>query len=479
MLFNSISYLVFFAIVLAVYWSMPGHRMRQWWLLMMSWLFYAAWSPEYLILFMIMTAINWSAGILVDRYRQDHRRAKRILAASIVLNLCNLALFKYLDFFIQSVMGLWNFMASRPMSAPMTEILLPLGISFYTFQFIAYVVDVYRGHHKPVQNLAEFALFNTFFPKLIAGPILRASQFMGQLDSKRSFNIDEFIHGLDLIMIGFFKKVIIADQISLFVDQVFATPGDLGSGTLLLSVYGYAVQIYCDFSGYIDIGRGCAYCLGYELPVNFLRPYLSCNIMEFWRRWNITLSYWLRDYLYIPLGGSRRAPFRTYLNLLITMAIAGLWHGAGWCFLIWGMLHGVALAATRYVHDQVGIPASQPIFKGRFYRTLAVFCTFNLVCLGWVFFRAPDFSTAFNILQGIARLKLYTSTDLSSIGIVSIGLMLAAFATIVALHLSSALITLRQRTAWTITRPVVYFGIIIGVLLIGGRGAQQFIYFQF
>jgi alginate O-acetyltransferase complex protein AlgI len=483
MLFNSVTYLVFFVVVLAGYWSMPRHRMRLGWLLMMSWLFYAAGSPSCLILFLIMIAINWRAGILVGAKRQTHpRAAKGFLIATVVLDLGNLAFFKYLDFLLQSVVGLWSFLSGRTLSAPLTGILLPLGISFYTFQLIAYIVDVYRGNYKPVRNLLEFGLFNTFFPKLLAGPILRASQFIGQLDSKRSFSLAWFMHGLDLIAIGLFKKVIVADQISLFVDQVFAAPDGLGSGVLLLGVYGYAVQIYCDFSGYIDIGRGCAYCLGYELPVNFIFPYFSCNITEFWRRWNITLSYWLRDYLYIPLGGNRRGPYRTYLNLFITMTLGGLWHGAGWCFVVWGMLHGTALAATRFVHEKVGVLHDQPLFKGWFYRILAIVGTFNLVCLGWVFFRAPDFSTAFKILRGIARLKPYTSTDLTGIGIVTIGLLVMALGALVVLHVSSAVakrVNLHQRAPWVIARPFVYFAVIIGVLLVGGRGAQQFIYFQF
>jgi alginate O-acetyltransferase complex protein AlgI len=483
MLFNSITYLVFFMIVLAVYWSMPGHRMRLGWLLMMSCLFYAVGSASYLILFLLMTAINWSAGIMVESKRQVKPKVARgFLIATLVLDLGNLAFFKYLDFLIQSLMGLGSFLSGRALSAPLTGILLPLGISFYTFQLVAYVTDVYRGDCKAVRNLVEFALFNTFFPKLIAGPILRASQFIGQLDSKRSFNLSRFVHGLDLIAIGLFKKVIIADQIGLFVDQVFAAPDGLGSGTLLLGVYGYAVQIYCDFSGYIDIGRGCAYCLGYELPVNFIFPYLSFNIIEFWRRWNITLSNWLRDYLYIPLGGNRRGPYRTYLNLFITMTLAGLWHGAGWCFVVWGMLHGTALAATRFVHEKVGVSHDKPLFKGWFYRVLAIVGTFNLVCLGWVFFRAPNFSTAFKILLGIANFKLYTSTDLTGIGIVTIGLLAIALTSLALLQVLSAVaghVNLRQRAAWVIVRPFVYFVVIISVLLVGGRGVQQFIYFQF
>jgi alginate O-acetyltransferase complex protein AlgI len=483
MLFNSLSYLVFFLTVLVVYWSLPWHTARLAWLLAMSCVFYAAWYPAYLILFVVMVIINYSAAVGIGRTKQEQpRKAKFILIATAILDLGNLAFFKYLDFAVQSLFGMWNVFARQPMQPPQYHIFLPLGISFYTFQLLGYVVDVYRGNYLPVRNPFKVALFKAFFAQLIAGPILRASQFIGQLGSKRSFKTGWFIQGMDLIAIGLFKKVLIADQISPFVDQIFSSPHGAGSGTLLLAVYGYAVQIYCDFSGYTDIGRGCAYCLGYELPINFRSPYFSCNIVEFWHRWHITLSNWLRDYLYIPLGGSRCSRERNYLNLLITMGLGGLWHGASWCFVVWGLLHGAALAVTRAVHEWAGVRPDRPLLPGLPYRILATISTFHIVCLGWIFFRAPDFATAFSILRGIFAFKLFTGADLASIGIVALGLMATVLIAASILHFGVTMAgqaKLQEKLVWSLARPFIFTLVIVGTLLFGSRGGAQFIYFQF
>jgi alginate O-acetyltransferase complex protein AlgI len=482
MLYNSLTYLVFFTIVVAATWALPTHRPRLVLLLAASWLFYAAWYPRYLALFLLVTALTYGAGLWVAATRQrSPATARRILAAAIGADLVMLAFFKYADFGLQSASTLAR-LAGADWHPPHPHIVLPLGISFYSFQSIAYVVDVYRGECPAIRNPLKLALFKAFFPQLIAGPIVRANEFLPQLSSARRFDPGRATHGLDLIAFGLFKKVLIADMMAPFVDQVFAAPRAYGSGVLLLGTYAYAAQIYCDFSGYTDIGRGCAFLLGYELPRNFQHPYFSVNIVDFWRRWHMTLSRWLRDYLYIPLGGGRGGRFRTYRNQLITMTLGGLWHGANWTFVVWGVYHGALLALTRFVHELRGVKGEQPLFAGRTYRALSVFVTFHLVCVGWVFFRAPDFATAFAVLAGIARCRPLVSGDVAAFGYVTIGVTALGLFGAAALH-TLTLVGLHRgwprSRAWAAVRPLVYAVVAIGLLLLAGRGAKQFIYFQF
>jgi D-alanyl-lipoteichoic acid acyltransferase DltB (MBOAT superfamily) len=347
---------------------------------------------------------------------------------------------------------------------------------------VAYLVDVYRGTTAPVRSPLKMSLFVAFFPQLISGPIRRANEFLPQLETKRPFDSGGFFHGLDLIAIGLFKKILVADELGTFVDKIFASPGEFGGGLLLLGVYCYAIQIYCDFSGYIDIARGCGYCLGYELPVNFDRPYFSANIVEFWRRWHITLGSWLRDYLYIPLGGNRGGPLNTYRNLMITMTLCGLWHGASWCFVFWGMLHGAAMCLTRLVQRRRAGRREIPSARNLPYRALAILGTFNLVCLGWVFFRAPTFGVAIQVLKGIVVNGIVRASDLVSIGWITIGYTALAILLLALLHglfAAARRSQLQRSVVWVAARPVFYFLITVGVMLYADRGAQQFIYFQF
>ncbi|MGH0035942.1 MAG: MBOAT family O-acyltransferase [Myxococcota bacterium] len=483
MLFNSLSYLAFFAIVLCVYWALPWHRARLGFLLLASWTFYLAWYPIYLFLFLAVTAVNYFAALGVAATRDERPDwSRRIVVATVIVDLGNLALFKYYDFFVQSGAALAHSLTGVEWSPPMSDIFLPLGISFYSFQMMAYVIDLGRRQIDVIRNPLKMSLFIAFFPQLIAGPIVRAREFIGQLASRRSFELRRFLHGLDLIAFGLFKKVLIADQLAPFVDGVFAAPDGRDPVTLLVAVYAYSAQIYCDFSGYTDIGRGCAYCLGYELPRNFRSPYLSVNVTEFWRRWHITLSNWLRDYLYIPLGGNRSGPLRTYLNLIITMGLGGLWHGASWTFVIWGLLHGGALALTRFVHERRGVAPTEPLLPGRLYRLFSIVATFHFVSLAWIFFRAQTFDTAFTILAGLVGIHLDGAAAALNLGrftlvIVAVSLMVAGV-----LHLATVLAIQgrwHQRAAWAWGRPAVYFIVMVGLTLFADRGAQQFIYFQF
>ena len=483
MLFNSLTFFAYFIVVFGIYWTLPSHRARLGVLLVASWLFYAAWHPAYLILLLASSFGNHYLGLLVGKYRETKPvLARRLVTATIVLNILPLMFYKYLDFAVTSLCGIASWTLGASLMPPHLALFLPLGISFYTFEMVAYIVDIHRGECEPIRNPLKTSLFDTFFPRLIAGPIVRRNEFAPQLDSKRQFNGDQFLRGLDLIFIGLFKKVFIADQLAPFVDKVFDQPTGVGSGALLLGVYAYAVQIYCDFSGYTDIGRGCAACLGYELPINFSFPYFSCNIADFWRRWHITLSSWLRDYLYIPLGGNRLGEVKTYRNLLLTMLLGGLWHGASWCFVFWGVLHGAGLAVNRLVHQRRGLSAHEPLFAHPLYRLAAIICTFHFVCFGWIFFRADSFAKAFTVVRGIASLRLLGASDLTLFGATQLGVVAAALAMLLAVH--NLIQAARRRGlqlhwAWQTARPLVFASILAMVFLVAGRHPASFIYFQF
>lgn len=481
MLYNSLSFLVFFVLVFASYWTLRGHRARLVLLLVASWLFYAAWYPRYLVLFLAVTAVTYGAGIwIADLRRHDRRAASRAVVATVVLDLAMLAYFKYANFLLGSATSAAGELGVQ-WHVPQLHVILPLGISFYTFQSIAYVIDVNRGEVEATRNPLKLALFKAFFPQLIAGPIVRASELVPQFASARRATPAMMLAGLDLVAVGLFKKVMIADQIAPYVDRVFANPTAHSTIPLLLGIYGYAAQIYCDFSGYTDIGRGCARLLGYELPPNFDHPYLSVNIVDFWRRWHMTLSRWLRDYLYIPLGGSRQGRVRTYVNLLLTMVLGGLWHGAAWTFVVWGLIHGVLLAVTRLVHDLRGVPGEQPLFRGRAYRWLSIAVTFHLVCIAWVFFRAPTLAVAMSMLRRVARVSAVSSADIAAFGWVTLGVTGASLVAVGLLHVIARVVSRQPRTstAWLVARSGAYAALVIALTLLASRGAQQFIYFQF
>lgn len=478
MLYNSLTFLVFFVIVLACHWALPWHRARLGWLLACSWIFYAAWYPAYLLLMLAQTFLAYGAAIGIEHYRTSHpRRSRGILVSTIVANLLNLAFFKYLDFGLSTFGIVWSWFTGAEWIPPHLGIFLPLGISFHTFQLIGYVVDVSRGETAAIRNPWKMSLFVTFFPQLIAGPIVRPHEFLPQLETRREFSTPQFLHGLDLIAVGVVKKVLVADQLAPFVDQAFADPATAGGWGTLLAVYAYAIQIYCDFSGYTDIGRGCAFMLGYTLPSNFDAPYLACNVSDFWRRWHITLSLWLRDYLYIPLGGSRGGEWNTYRNLILTMTLGGLWHGASLTFIVWGLLHGVLLAVNRWVHNLAGVHVNEPLFAGRVYRILATVATFHAVCLGWIFFRASDFATAFSVLAQIGQCVM----PMLPRGGSPLGPTFLALAALLTAHLVGQRLAQRKfltSNGWQLLRPLAYSVTVIAIVL-ASKSSGAFIYFQF
>ncbi len=376
MVFNSIDYLIFFTAVFLLHWVIP---LRWRWALLLpaSLFFYGYWKWQYLFLLLFTTMIDYCCCLGIATFKESAAQRRTLVGISILSNLSILAFFKYANFFITSVGHL----------PPVHQFVLPIGISFYVFQAMSYTIDVYRGTVPAEKNPFYFVLFITFFPQLVAGPIERPGNLLPQLKAGGRFNPEKFAVGFQLMLWGFMKKVVIADRCAVYVDQIFNNiPGYEGQA-ILVGMYLFAIQIYCDFSGYSDIARGCAKMLGFDLMLNFNRPYFAENIVEFWRRWHISLSTWLKDYLYIPLGGNRKGKVRTYVNLLITMVLGGLWHGANWTFILWGFYHGVLLALSKLktaALERLHIPSIPGL------RLVGILITFHLVLFSWLIFRVKD-----------------------------------------------------------------------------------------
>ncbi len=391
MLFNSVIYFVFLAIAVLVYWRL-GWRAQNVFLLAASYVFYGYWDWRFLSLMLASTLVDFYCATAIGRTK-DKARRRTLLTISLALNFGFLGFFKYFNFFIESAAAATS---SFGWNIPVTvlAIVLPPGISFYTFQAVAYIVDVYAGELEPADSLIDYALFISFFPHLIAGPIQRPSHLLPQTQRPRPFIGPLFVDGLYLIASGLFRKVVIADNCAMIANAAFDGQFGAGGWPALLGVYAFAWQIYGDFSAYSDFARGSAQLLGFHFMVNFRQPYLSTSLQEFWRRWHISLSTWLRDYLYIPLGGNRKGEFRTYINLLATMLLGGLWHGANWTFVVWGAIHGGGLALERLATG--GKPGEGAGLIGRWVRRIFIF---HVVCLAWIFFRAQGMKQALDMLS--------------------------------------------------------------------------------
>jgi alginate O-acetyltransferase complex protein AlgI len=406
MLFCSQQFVLFFIAVFVVHWAMPWHRARVWLLLAASFYFYAKWNQSLALLIAASTVADYFVARGMDRFTSPYGR-RALLALSLIGNLGLLAYFKYANFFLHSVEEALT-LAGNAAALPVLQVILPVGISFYTFEAINYTVDVYRKKLPAERDLGHFMLFITFFPHLVAGPIVRARDFLPQVRRRKRWNWCRFQVGAGLIVLGLLKKMAVGDRMALFVDPVFAQPALYGTRALWMASVAYAIQIYCDFSGYSDLALGTAHLLGYRLAVNFNMPYLAANIADFWRRWHISLSSWLRDYIYIPLGGSRGAATpasqgrRTDRNLMVTMALGGLWHGAAWTFVVWGLLHGVYLIVQRrfaiFAHAR---PRLDAVLQSRVGTAMRVSLTLLAVTLGWVLFRATDFTKALEVYTGL------------------------------------------------------------------------------
>ncbi len=469
MLFNSLTFLLFFVVVVAVLRLLPREGIaRNAWILGASFLFYASWSPPFILLLLVTAGVDYGVARKMGSLLTKEAR-RPWLIGSLVFSLGSLAFFKYTGMAVTTTANIASWLGStwRP---PAVDIVLPLGISFYTFETISYGIDVYRGELKPKKNFFEYLSFLMFFPKLIAGPIVRASELLHQIPKPRLIEREKFGEGLTLITHGLIKKVLFADNFAPFVEQVFAQPLAHNRWMCIVAAYGYSMQVYFDFSAYSDIARGCAKIVGYDLPINFNQPYKAVSMGDFWRRWHMTLSRWLRDYLYIPLGGNKGSKLATYRNLFLTMLLGGLWHGANWTFVAWGALNGVFLLVERAYFEIRGTKPKRASDMSATEKLVRIVIVFNLITLTRIFFRAPDFSVALQMLRGIAApmtKELEPSFALFAIPA-------ATIAYIALSHYKPRLLALRPRGTGMLAYAVV------GVLMLCfGASQAEFIYFQF
>jgi D-alanyl-lipoteichoic acid acyltransferase DltB (MBOAT superfamily) len=478
-LFNTREYALFFAVAFIVSWALcrvQGGRLRIFFLLGASYWFYASWDWRYLPLIFASSTVDFFLAQLIGR-EADPRRRRAWLIATVVLNLGFLGYFKYWNFGLENAHVAWAWLTGQPAEASeaLKVLLPPVGISFFTFESMSYVIDVYRRELPPYKSYPRYLLFVSFFPHLVAGPIVRPRDLLPQLDRPAALTREAGGEALFLIAVGLLKKVAISDLLAInLVERVFERPENFSALEVLMGVYGYAIQIYFDFSGYTDIAIGSALLLGVRFPKNFDAPYQSRDLAEFWRRWHISLSTWLRDYLYIPLGGNRGSNLATYRNLLLTMLLGGLWHGASWNFVLWGLLHGVGLAATRAV-QRLGPKRSLAREPGRLRQLVGVAFTFHYVCFAWIFFRAGTLTEARRVLGQLATATTF-HPNLSPVVLATLGVgLVTSFAP------RSIYEQLRARFA-VLPAPVqgvVLFLVAVVLHEVASTAAVPFVYFQF
>lgn len=493
MLFPTLDFALFFLIVFALAWELRNHNeYRKVFLLGASYFFYGYWDWRFTALLAASSLINYIAGRLVG-ITEDERQRKQLVAIAVALNLAILGFFKYYGFFLDSLVDLLA-QTGLERDLPFLEIILPVGISFFTFQGISYVVDVYRRKVEPVATPLDIFLYISFFPQLVAGPIVRAADFLPQLRAEPRLNRQMVSLGIVLILLGLFKKMVVANYLATeLVDQVFFDPSVYSGPDLALAVYAYAVQIYCDFSGYSDIAIGVAALLGYRFKWNFNQPYRAASLKEFWRRWHISLSEWLRDYLYKPLGGSHGGAVRTWRNLFLTMLLGGIWHGAAWTFIIWGTIHGLALGVERFAANfrpgraaalAMADPAKgtlsaavvpEPPAQSRWSRAVGVLVTFHIVCLAWIFFRAESLEYALAYLNGLTNWSGETEFLRPFLVVMVAGSLLAHF---LPNGWVAGAANILERTGPVAHGAVLGFGILL-IESLAPEGVAPFIYFQF
>ncbi|WKZ66120.1 MAG: MBOAT family O-acyltransferase [Flavobacteriales bacterium] len=489
MLFNSLDFLVFFPVVTGLFFLLPPNR--RWVLLLIaSYWFYMSWRPEYALLIAFSTLVDYFCSYRMSEL-PDKRARRPYLWLSMTTNLGLLIFYKYLGFFVASA-GSVAQAVGIDWQAPVLDILLPVGISFYTFQTMSYTIDVYQGVVKPERHAGIFAVFVAFFPQLVAGPIERAGSLLPQFRQVQVFDAARVATGLRLMAWGMFKKVVIADRVAVAVNHVYGSPHDFPGPVLALATVLFAIQIYCDFSGYSDIAIGTARVLGFSLMLNFRQPYHAASISEFWKRWHISLSTWFRDYLYIPLGGNRTVKWRWYYNLFITFLVSGLWHGANWTFVAWGALHGAYLVlAIVFAPLRDRLAAASGLARlPRLSHGLNVAWTILLVLVGWVFFRAADIGDAMHIVQAsftghaawLDPAQAKAMVQALGLGATELGIAFAAIVFMEAVHLVQA----RWGAAAFLARMpaparwAVYVGLVGAIIYYGAyHGGGQFIYFQF
>lgn len=473
MLFNSTQFLLFLPLALLGYFLMP-YRLRWIFVLLCSYYFYMCWRIEYVLLIMFSTLFDYVV-VRAMGAATDPKVRRRYLWASLGMNLGVLFFFKYFDFLMGSGNAVSGWLGGGA-PFPILKILLPVGISFYTFQSMAYAIDVYKGDKEPERHLGFFALFVCYWPQLVAGPIERSGKMLPKLKADFAFDYDRTLIGLNRIALGFFKKVVVADRLAVYVNEVYGHPQDFGTIAIAIAVVFFAFQIYCDFSGYTDIAIGCARIMGVQLTENFNRPYLATSITEFWRRWHISLSSWFRDYVYIPLGGSRVVKWRMYYNLFLTFLVSGLWHGANWTFVIWGAFHGAFLVWERLTEAGRTKLKTQTILAKipRLVNAWSLLVTFGLVLIGWVFFRAKNLGEAMTVLKQLTAMDFHMNlTEVMAFnGPFNFALSLLAIGLLLGTYLLPKDLKLRYNLAFLVSVGIV-------VLLMGKGGSSDFIYFQF
>lgn len=480
MLFNSLHFLYFFLIVTPLYFLLP-HRFRWQLLLAASVYFYMVFMPIYILILGFTIIVDYYAGIYIEN--STGKRRKRFLIMSLIANIGVLAVFKYYNFLNENLSVLLNSIGYEN-NIPNLWILLPVGLSFHTFQAMSYTIEVYRGNHKAERNFGIYSLYVMFYPQLVAGPIERPQNILYQFYERHSFDYQRVTSGLKLMAWGLFKKVVIADRLSSFVDAVYMKPFQFEGFPLILATVFFAIQIYCDFSGYSDMAIGSARIMGFDLMKNFDRPYFSKSISEFWKRWHISLSTWFRDYLYISMGGNRKGEVRTAMNLLITFVISGLWHGANWTYVIWGGLNGIFLVIENYLRKFKILPKGQP--KTLFGKAVGIIITFCLINLTWIFFRANSISEAYYIIthlftnfsESFAKSN-FTRIKLGKYDVAVIGAMLLILISVEFLQRKYSIQGLINKQPFML-RKAIYVGLLVLLLFFGmfDRDAQ-FIYFQF
>lgn len=480
MLFTSIVFVYFIAVFFPLYYFSKG-KVRLWVCLLGSYLFYGWWDYRFVVLILALTLINYACGFKIS-VANNNKEKSTYLWLSVVSSLGILGFFKYYNFFSENLAAVLNALGFNADYATL-YIILPVGISFYTFQTMSYTIDIYKGGAKHEPSLLRFATYVVFFPQLVAGPIVRASTFLPQLLTDRPLVTDNLIKGLQLVIWGYFLKVVVADSMALIVDGRFEDPVSHNGLSMLIGVLFYSFQIYGDFAGYSLIGIGIAKMLGFEFPVNFDRPYFSKSLSEFWRRWHITLSSWLRDYLYIPLGGNRKGKRRTSINLMLTMLLGGLWHGASWNFVIWGALHGAYLSvqrkATRY-RNEVNPPVSGHLSTISTFpiSVFKVIMCFTLVTFAWIFFRAETLADSLYIIGKISQLDSYQISGVTQKFHVIKGMMLIGIL-IVCEALSFVISIDGIQTKYPYASLFFTALIVVVTALFGTFGSNAFIYFQF
>ena len=484
MLFNSNAFYIFFPIVFTVYWIIPA-KYRWGVLLISSYYFYMSWNIKYVTLILTTTLVSYCAALLMER-TESRRKKKLCLTSALLISFGILFFFKYFNFLSKSVTDVLQSFAI-PVGQATLNLMLPVGISFYTFQTLSYVIDVYRGEVKACRHFGKYATFISFFPQLVAGPIERTRNLLPQIEGEHTFHTEKGIRGAKMIAWGFFKKIAIADTVAIYVDTVYNAAESFTGFPLLLATVLFTFQIYCDFSGYSDIAVGTAGLLDIDLMINFKRPYFSASIREFWSRWHISLSTWFRDYVYIPLGGNRRGPWRTRWNLLVTFLVSGLWHGADWTYVLWGGIHGLGQILEREWNRMFRIDPNKKTW-------LKMGCTFLFVSVTWIFFRANTISDASYILthlfDGITDPKAYLTDGYHAfqhagmVQVPGLSTLIISFLCILILLLHDRLN--QTKDVWAriggLKKPLryaLYFLLLFIILYSRQLGEYEFVYFQF